>query len=150
MRERTHAWHKVEKGLWKDDVEESIKKRRLKEIVDTYREIAQNKSIKQDSNQIKLVLVEGPSKKSLKNQKNKNADSNNTDDMVVQLTGRTDTFKRCVFNDTCPSSMNGQDIIKLVPGDYVAVKIGEGDVTTLKGTPMYKTTLQKFEQANRV
>jgi tRNA A37 methylthiotransferase MiaB len=32
MRERTHAWHKVGKGVWEDDVTEPMKKRRLKTL----------------------------------------------------------------------------------------------------------------------
>ena len=37
-----------QKGVWQDDVTEVIKKRRLKEIVNTYREIAYDKSKKKD------------------------------------------------------------------------------------------------------
>ena len=64
MRERTHAWHNVEKGRWADDVSDPIKKRRLSEIVSTYRETALARSQRVDLNQMKLVLVEGNSRRS--------------------------------------------------------------------------------------
>ena len=146
MRERTHAWHKVEKGVWQDDVTELIKKRRLKEIVNTYREIAYDKSIRKDKNKIKLILVEGMSKKSKKNEQNVVAGTAAALEKV-QLTGRTDTFKRLVFGEECPSSEGSIDTIKLVPGDYVAVRVDEAAVSTCIGTPLYRTTLSEFVAA---
>jgi tRNA A37 methylthiotransferase MiaB len=150
MRERTHAWHKVGKGVWEDDVTEPMKKRRLKEIVDSYREIAFEKSVRQDENQIKLVLVERKSKKSMRNEQNVDAGTAGIAAVErVQLTGRTDTFKRCVFGEECPSSEGGSDSINLVPGDYVAVRVDEAAVSTLQSTPLYRTTLAEFARRKK-
>jgi tRNA A37 methylthiotransferase MiaB len=150
MRERTHAWHNVEKGRWADDVSDPIKKRRLSEIVSTYRETALARSQRVDLNQMKLVLVEGNSRRSTTEQ--------------PQLTGRTDTHKRCVFETECWSTVEdwrgggggggggGDDaLLKLTknktvlePGDYVAVHVDEAAVSTLISTPLFKTTLAEF------
>ncbi len=72
------------------------------------------------------------------------------------LTGRTDTFKRVVFEDMpVPSSYSGGGSsgdcsssagappVHLQPGDYVAVEVTEAG-GTLRGRPLARTTLQEF------
>ena len=53
MRERTHAWHKL-----KDDVDEETKMRRLREVIDTFRSVAMQRSKEKDIGSERLVLVE--------------------------------------------------------------------------------------------
>ena len=85
------------------------------------------------------VLVEGFSKKS-----------------DAQLSGRTDTMKRVVFDDVAvPATLMGasqsastQDLVRLKPGDYVAVEVHACSTGTLFATPLSKTTLQAFAKAH--
>lgn len=85
------------------------------------------------------VLVEGFSKKS-----------------DAQLSGRTDTMKRVVFDDVAvPATLEGasqsasaQELVRLKPGDYVAVEVHACSTGTLFATPLSKTTLQAFAKAH--
>ena len=143
MRERTHAWHRLE-----DDVPEDVKKRRLAEVVQTFRETALLRSARADQGRIKLVLCEKPSRRSTAEH--------------PQLTGRTDTHKRTVFGETAQADwdafcrrsrgrgagggrdFDGGNAVTLQPGDYVAVKVGDPAVTTLRAEALFRTTLQEF------
>jgi tRNA A37 methylthiotransferase MiaB len=135
MRERTHAWHKVEKGVWNDDLSQQVKKTRLKEIVDTYRSVALERSKKVDQGRLKLVLVEGFSKRSTKD--------------APQMTGRTDTHKRCVFAADCAAAFDSpSNTVPLQPGDYVVVRIDQPAVSTLRATPLFRTTIAEYARNN--
>jgi tRNA A37 methylthiotransferase MiaB len=134
MRERTHAWHRLE-----DDVPEEVKKRRLAEVVQTFRETALARSARLDTGQVKLVLAEKPSRRSTVEN--------------PQLTGRTDTHKRTVFGETAYAdwgeflkscSNQGGNEITLQRGDFVAVKISNAAVTTLKAEALFRTSIQEF------
>ena len=84
------------------------------------------------------VLIEGFSKRS---------DS--------QLSGRTDTMKRAIMDDIAiPSSLEAaaqtdscQELVRLQPGDYVAVEVHSCTSGTLFTKPLCKTTLQAFAKA---
>jgi len=89
----------------KDDVELSVKKRRLQELVDLYR-IHSKHSMEKEVGKTFKVLVEGKSKKS-----------------EDELFGRTDQNKVVVFEKG-----------NLKPGDYVNVKIHSCTSGTLLGT----------------
>ncbi|MEX1212775.1 MAG: tRNA (N6-isopentenyl adenosine(37)-C2)-methylthiotransferase MiaB [Balneolaceae bacterium] len=115
-RERTLAQRKFE-----DDVPETVKKRRLSEIIE------QQMCIQDEVNQHEvgrehIVLVEGPSKRS-----------------DEQLCGRTDTNKMVIF-----------DRQEWQPGDYVVVTIDEANAATLKGRAHCKTSLQEHFRAEPV
>ena len=77
------------------------------------------------------VLVEGFSKRS------------NT-----QLSGRTDTMKRVVFDDIpvppAYTAQNNEALVHLKPGDYAAVKVNACSTGTLFAKPLGRTTLQTF------
>ena len=77
------------------------------------------------------VLVEGFSKKS-----------------NAQLSGRTDTMKRVVFDDKpLPSALTAaseDDLVSLKPGDYVAIRVHACTSGTLLAQPLAKTTLQAY------
>ena len=81
------------------------------------------------------MLVEGFSKKS-----------------DAQLSGRTDTMKRVVFDDVpVPShdtATSSDELVSLKPGDYVAVKVHACTSGTLFAQPLGKTTLQAFASAH--
>jgi tRNA A37 methylthiotransferase MiaB len=59
LRDKTHADRTMT-----DDVEEETKQRRLREIIDTYRDALQAKNGVEELGQLRLVLVEGQSLKS--------------------------------------------------------------------------------------
>ena len=69
----------------------------------------------------------------------------------AQLSGRTDTMKRVVFDDVpVPShdtATTSDQLVSLKPGDYVAVKVHACTSGTLFAQPLAKTTLQAFASA---
>ena len=84
------------------------------------------------------VLIEGFSKKS-----------------DAQLSGRTDTMKRVVLDDVpVPATLeaanqqaSAEQLVRLKPGDYVAVEIYACSTGTLFATPLGRSTLQAFAKA---
>ena len=111
MREKTRAHRRMV-----DDVPQEVKLRRLQEVVNTFRETAFEYSKVNDLNKEHIVLVEGESKRSMEGN--------------IQLTGKNDGFKRCVFSDSYNSNDDSINVIK--PGDYVVVKALDVGVSTLQ------------------
>ena len=107
--------------------------RRLQELIQAYRDRLHERSL-QEVGRRHLVLVEGPSRRS-----------------QAALTGRTDTFKRVVF-DAEPVAASYQQhlaaaaepVVQLQPGDYVAVQVEQATGGTLLARPLARTTLQEF------
>jgi len=143
-REKTHAARK-----YIDNVPQEVKIRRLTELIDTYRHGVYEKA-KEEIGRRHLVLVEG------KSRKNEN-----------QLTGRTDTFKRVVFEDCsipCEYNLVGSDrkadafntsktsttsdaylpLVQIGPGDYVAVQVVQAGGGTLQAIPLGRTSIKQF------
>ena len=90
-----------------DDVSESVKKRRLQQIVDTFYSSATESKQKKYVGTTQLVLVEGTSKKS-----------------DHDLVGRNDGNIKVVFPDSpLPSDALACDSVVPKPGDYVKVKV---------------------------
>lgn len=131
-REKTHAARHLE-----DNVPEEIKISRLQELIAAYRNGLAERA-EDEVGRRHIVLVEGTSKRS---------DS--------QITGRTDSFKRVIFDDIdmpdsyskhsneMPSASVGMG--KARPGDYVAVQIVPGARGgTLHAIPLEKTTIRDF------
>ena len=114
-----------------DDVPPAIKQRRLAEVIDTFRAGAAERAAA-DVGRLHCVLVEGPSRRS-----------------DVQLVGRTDTNKRVILDDvTVPASWQpgskAAALVRLKPGDYVAVRITASTMASLAGMPLGRTTLREF------
>lgn len=80
-----------------------------------------------------LVLIEGYSKRSKK-----------------FLQGRNDHNIRVILpaDDPVPCR-DGFDTKKLQPGDYAAVYVNSANSQTLKGIPLYYTTLEEFYSGSR-
>ena len=150
MRGKTHAHRTME-----DDVSPDVKNRRLNEIIDTFRRNVQIRNTDLEIGMLRLVLVEGESKKSTLENK--------------QLSGRTDQNKRVVFssdlclmeedvnpyfNDvTAPmeqssllEGLSAQPRVGLQRGDYVVVQITEVRGHTLKGIPLWRSSIRGFER----
>lgn len=109
-RERTLAYRKFE-----DDIPEEVKKQRLSEIIDQQRELQEERN-KSEHGTRHLVLVEGFSKRS-----------------DEQLTGRTDTNKKVVFDR--------EDYTK---GQYVEVEITGSTSATLLGKAIRESSIADY------
>lgn len=81
-------------------------------------------------------------------------------DAEAALTGRTDTFKRVVFEDVpVPASYSYSaaaaaaagaphgPLVRLQPGDYAAVEVAAAG-GTLRAVPLARTTLREFVAAH--
>ncbi len=146
LRERTHAAHTMQ-----DNVPEDIKQRRLREIIEVYRRNVALRNSQEDSEQLRVVLVEGEATKSTPEQ--------------PMLTGRTDGNKRVVFPEqdvplfsealANPLLLRGlggklslehmQKRAELV-GQYALVKINKADSSTLRGKMISHITLRDYKQ----
>ncbi|OQR80510.1 CDK5 regulatory subunit-associated protein 1 [Thraustotheca clavata] len=143
MRAKTHASHRME-----DNVEEAIKLRRLAEVIDTYNTVVTRKNLIEDQDRLHIVLVQGASRRS-----------------ELNLTGLTDTNKRCVFPDlpvapeAASTLLHGADgvvdfdrldanvpSVRLQKGDYVLVRVHEAGRHTLHATPIARTTLEEMHR----
>ncbi|NXP97284.1 CK5P1 protein, partial [Vidua macroura] len=121
MRQKTRAHHRLQ-----DDVPADVKKRRLEQLIATFREEAARANAALVG-QAQLVLVEGPSKRS-----------------ASELCGRNDGNIKVIFPDTeledaakCGAPGRAQ------PGDYVMVKVTSASSQTLRGVPLCRTTLSR-------
>ncbi|NXI14352.1 CK5P1 protein, partial [Irena cyanogastra] len=121
MRQKTRAHHRLQ-----DDVPTDVKKRRLEQLIATFREEAAGANAALVG-QAQLVLVEGPSKRS-----------------ASELCGRNDGNIKVIFPDTeledaaeCGAPGRAQ------PGDYVMVKVTSASSQTLRGVPICRTTLSR-------
>ena len=152
MRGRTHAHRTMD-----DDVPEENKMRRLNEVINVFRTKVQERNDAMEVGRIRLVLVEGESKKSRPGDRG--------------FSGRTDQNKRIVF--PIESVEGGDDLVgecwseeEIVPmlrqangwsnelnpslkvplraGDYAAVLVTEARGHTLKGQALWRTSLAGF------
>ncbi|XP_015502619.1 CDK5 regulatory subunit-associated protein 1 [Parus major] len=121
MRQKTRAHHRLQ-----DDVPTDVKKRRLEQLIATFREEAARANAALVG-QAQLVLVEGPSKRS-----------------ASELCGRNDGNIKVIFPDAeledaaeCRAPGRAQ------PGDYVMVKVTSASSQTLRGVPLCRTTLSR-------
>jgi tRNA A37 methylthiotransferase MiaB len=152
MRDKTHAHRQMQ-----DDVPQQVKQQRLQEIIDTFRTQVQRRNEEREVGRLRLVLVEGESKRS-------------TPDHVTWH-GRTDQNKRVVFPVPSDSRCKTQDDAKalltllrnvgsarvqefgssgvsLRPGDYAVVQVTEARGHTLRGQLLWRTTLSSFAEMN--
>ena len=160
MRAKTHAHRKFE-----DDISADVKNRRLNEIIDCFRQNVQLRNTNVELGKLRLVLVEGESKKSTAENR--------------QLSGRTDQNKRVVFaSDDClmeeevnpylrhllsrDNSVSMEPLLEdlfsnetkrptkvgLERGDYAVVQVNEVRGHTLKGKALWRSSVQGFDQLN--
>jgi tRNA A37 methylthiotransferase MiaB len=126
MREKTHAYHDL-----KDDVPLDVKKRRVNEVVEIFRRNALELNRKRIGTQ-QLILVEGRSKRS-----------------PSEFVGRTDANVKVVFpHIQVPQKGVGEytHLTLINPGDYVVVQVEDCSSQTLKGNPLYVTTLSHYHE----
>lgn len=122
MREKTTAHRRLT-----DDVPPEIKHQRLVRMMSLYRREAEKLNQAQIGQQ-HLVLVEGPSKRSVKD-----------------MAGRNDGNTKVIFPAVeIPDSQYSQTLRSIKPGDYVVVQISSATSQVLKGIPLYHSLLSKF------
>lgn len=152
MRGKTHAQRQLQ-----DDVPEEVKSHRLQEIIHLFRTQVQQRNDEREVGRLRLVLLEGESKKSTPE--------------AVTWQGRTDQNKRIVFPITNDLSFrtdkdarallrqlqitgggistNGQEeygTVQIKPGDYAVVQVTEARGHTLRGQLLWSTTLSSFAE----
>eukprot|EP00978_Attheya_sp_CCMP212_P016333 scaffold42660_cov48-Attheya_sp.AAC.1 len=170
MRGKTHAHRTME-----DDVPQAIKMARLNEIIHTFRTRVQERNEATEVGRLRLVLVEGESRRSTPEQ--------------IQFSGRTDQNKRVVFSSavataaitavdgpqqyshywtsneirpllkqlptTMSTNRNDLDMynnvllqtkVPIQAGDYAVVEITQARGHTLQGRALWRTSLTEFHE----
>lgn len=98
MRDKTHASRTMQ-----DNVPADVKQRRLQELIDVFRETVHEKNVRVETGRLRLVLVEGPTRKQ----------NRRLEPGVPTWHGRTDQNKRVLFSvpesDGTHSSGGGND-----------------------------------------
>ena len=165
MRDKTHASRAME-----DNVAADIKQRRLQELIDVFREKVHAKNERVEVGRLRLVLVEGPTKKQ----------KSDLQPGKATWHGRTDQNKRILFDvekETGSGLRNAkvwnEDYVlevlqkqqqatstefqipheypiasnssaQLNPGDYAVVSVTEAKGHTLRGRVLWKTSISNF------
>ncbi|NXD41082.1 CK5P1 protein, partial [Copsychus sechellarum] len=126
MRQKTRAHHRLQ-----DDVPADVKKRRLEQLIATFREEAARANAAL-LGQAQLVLVEGPSKRS-----------------ASELCGRNDGNIKVIFPDAeLEDAAESRAPGRAQPGDYVMVKVTSASSQTLRGVALCRTTLSRAAAAH--
>lgn len=138
-----------------DDVPADVKNRRLNEVITTFRREVQRRNDEVEVGRLRLVLVEGESKRSTPENK--------------MFSGRTDQNKRVVFSDgkfpteeeVLTHLSNGSPLdnvignamkakVELSRGDYAVVQIEEARGHTLKGSALWRSSIVGFERLKQI
>jgi hypothetical protein len=152
MRGKTHAARTME-----DDVPPEVKQRRLQEIIDVFHGKVQEKNNEIEIGRLRLVLVEGESKRSKPGART--------------FSGRTDQNKRMVFpvneDATCWTDDMIQSAIQstrqglssngvldgglvshasLQKGDYAVVEVIDAKGPSLRGRLLWRTSIAAFHE----
>lgn len=124
MREKTHAHRN-----YTDDVPDSVKQRRLTELIDAFRE-STGQCFDSQVGTVQLVLVEGPNKRAPEK----------------ELTGKSDRGHRVSFPIVPLTSSIEGDSEQRHPkvGDYVEVRILKSTRASLFGEALTRTALSVF------
>ena len=135
MREKTHAHRKLQ-----DNVPAAVKQERLQQIIDTFRRHVHERNEQVEVGRLRLVLMEGESKKSKPE--------------LRTWSGRTDQNKRIVFPyapcvDMERNHEAGLTKVNVQEGEYGVVHVTEAKGHTLRGELMGRTTLARFAELTK-
>ncbi|KAL8477840.1 hypothetical protein ACS0TY_029944 [Phlomoides rotata] len=122
MREKTHAHRN-----YVDDVPDSVKQRRLTELIEAFRE-STGQCFDSKVGSIQLVLVEGPNKRA----------------PDTELIGKSDRGHRVSFTNLAIPDKVNNDKRNPVVGDYVEVHIVKSTRASLHGHALAITNLSSF------
>lgn len=127
MRERTHAHRN-----YVDDIPDSVKQRRLTELIDAFRE-STGQRYEAQVGTIQLVLVEGPNRRAPE----------------TEVIGRTDRGHKVAFlNVPLPHSFQTDGKRKSEVGDFVEIRIFRSTKASLFGEALARTSLSFFYKNN--
>ena len=142
LREKTHA-HRV----LQDNVPAEIKQARLQELIDTFRNQVHAKNQQVEVGKLRLVLLEGPAKRSI-DDTNGRTDQNKR---ILFTVDTTDDDKAMAWEERAGDmaldpnmSPSMVSTTQVVPGDYAVVQVTEAKGHTLRGQLLWKTTLTNF------
>ncbi|XP_001607691.1 CDK5 regulatory subunit-associated protein 1 [Nasonia vitripennis] len=122
MREKTTAYRR-----YSDNVDKKIKIQRLQKMIKLYRTEVE-RLYKNSIGKQQLVLVEGESKRSVKD-----------------LQGRNDGNVKVIFpNEPIPSSNTSTSYKPIQNGDYIVVHICNANSQILRGIPLYHSSIREF------
>lgn len=162
MRGKTHASRKMV-----DDVPEDVKARRLQEIITTFRTNIQQHNEKMEVGRLRLVLVEGESRKSTTEKPSYRGRTDQNKSIIFPVgKGRNDSkIATCWSEDTIHhllgSLQNSTDYntktslmydllnapkVEIKAGDYVVLKVDEARGHTLRGHLLWRATMQGFHE----
>ena len=122
MRKKTHAYHKM-----KDDVPETLKQKRLVEVIDAYNDNLRAANFKYVG-ETQLVLIEKISPRS-------------SSHWLCRNDGNIRVIIPC---KPLPSCDNGNVLTETKPGDYVAVRLDSYHPNTYQATPLYITSISMY------
>lgn len=124
MREKTHAHRN-----YTDDVPDSIKQRRLTELIEAFRE-STGQCFDSQVGTVQLVLVEGPNRRNPEK----------------ELIGKSDRGHRVSFLSIPVPNIVEPDGEQRIPvaGDYVEIRIVKSTRASLFGEALVRTTLSAF------
>ncbi len=159
MRGKTHANRTME-----DDVPEAIKARRLQEIIHRFRTNVQLRNDEHEVGKLRLVLVEGESRKSKEGARSWGGRTDQNKRIVFPTKGETPTCWSeeavkpilSALNQSYPSNaMTRSDLlytfaqsprVGLQPGDYAVVQVDEARGHTLTGKLLWRASMQGFHE----
>uniref|UniRef100_A0A8C4Q322 Mitochondrial tRNA methylthiotransferase CDK5RAP1 n=1 Tax=Eptatretus burgeri TaxID=7764 RepID=A0A8C4Q322_EPTBU len=124
MRKKTHASHRLQ-----DNVPLVTKHRRVTELTETFRSTASSLNSTVVGTTL-LVLADKISRRS-----------------KAELLGRSEGHSVVFPAALVPTHPGATNLSPIFPGDYVAVRITSSNSQTLKGFPLYHTTLHSFYQS---
>lgn len=156
MRAKTHAHRTMH-----DNVPEEVKQRRLREIIDTFQGNVHRKNVEYEVGRLRLVLVEGESKRSLpearawsgRTDQNKRIIFPVNDDVSCWTQASLDPLLHAVKNlSSTPSSILQRNNLPLInlsslprvtlqAGDFVVVEVTEAKGHTLRGKLLWKSSI---------
>ncbi|XP_011503660.1 PREDICTED: CDK5 regulatory subunit-associated protein 1, partial [Ceratosolen solmsi marchali] len=122
MRDKTSAYR-----CYIDNINKKIKRARLEKMIKLYRSEAEI-LYKTQIGQKQLILVDKKSKRS-----------------TQSLVGRNDGNIKVIFPDiTIPNTNRSLSCKQIKYGDYIVVKITDANSQTLKGVPLYHSSINEF------
>ncbi|XP_058789035.1 CDK5RAP1-like protein isoform X2 [Phymastichus coffea] len=126
MREKTTAHRR-----YVDNVDKVVKHERLVKMIQLYRKEVE-KIYKSQIGQQQLILVEGESKRSIKD-----------------LQGRNDGNIKVIFpNESIPVSKTSTHHEKVKKGDYIVVHVCNANSQILTAIPLYHSSISEFNSEN--
>lgn len=154
MRGKTHASRKMI-----DDVPEDVKSRRLQEIISAFRTNVQVRNEEMEVGRLRLVLVEGESRKSTVDRPSYRGRTDQNKSIVFpsdKACWSEDTIRLLLSRLHNSSGINMKtDLmyelvqaakVRVKQGDYAVVKVTEARGHTLRGQVLWRATMQGFSE----